>query len=130
MAGAEQTFGYSADEVIGKNVRLLMPEPYRSEHDQHLADYLRTGEAHIIGIGRNVTATRKGGSDFPARLSVTEIDIRGARAFIGILRDITDQVAAEAESRARELELETVSKTMLELTRLGKQAEEREFLNQ
>ena len=114
--GAEHTFGYSADEVIGKNVRLLMPEPYQSHHAQYIADYLRTGEAHIIGIGRMVTATRKDGSDFPAQLSVTETEIAGTKAFVGIVRDITAQVAAEAESHARELAADAATRPAVELS--------------
>ncbi|WP_319429544.1 EAL domain-containing protein [Mycobacterium sp. RTGN5] len=110
---AEKAFGYCADEVIGKNVRMLMPEPYRSRHDGYLADYIRTGEAHIIGIGRRVTATRKDGSDFPVQLSVTEIKIGGAQAFIGIVRDITAQAAAELDSR---LALDAASKIVAALT--------------
>ncbi|MGB0963323.1 MAG: EAL domain-containing protein [Mycobacterium sp.] len=128
--GAEHTFGYPADEVVGRNVRLLMPEPYQAEHDQYLADYRSTGEAHIIGTGREVMATRKNGSRFPAQLSVTEIEVDGTRAFVGILRDITAQVAANAESHAREIALEAVSKTVSELSRQREEAEEREFLNQ
>lgn len=127
--GAEHTFGYPADEVVGKNVRLLMPEPYQSEHDQYLSDYRSTGEAHIIGTGREVMATRSNGSRFPAQLSVTEIEVDGTQAFVGILRDITAQVAADAESHAREIAFEAVSKTVSELSRQQEEAEEREFLN-
>lgn len=124
--GAEQTFGYSAAEVIGKNVRLLMPEPYRYGHDKYIADYVRTGEAHIIGIGRNVTATRKDGSNFPAQLSVTEIGIGETQAFVvGIVRDLTARVAAESESRARTLALDTASATMVELSTQREDAEVR-----
>ena len=128
--GAEQTFGYTSQEVVGKNVRLLMPEPYKTEHDQYLANYRTTGDAHIIGIGREVIATRKNGSDFPAQLSVTEIEFDGARAFIGILRDITAQVAADAASLSRENALAAASETVSELRRRKNRAEEREFLNQ
>ncbi|GJF09108.1 hypothetical protein NGTWS0302_09370 [Mycolicibacterium cyprinidarum] len=124
-AGAEHTFGYASDEVIGRNVRLLMPEPYRSAHDRYLADYLRTGEAHIIGTGRKITATRRDGSDFPAQLSVTEIEIHGSPAFAGILRDVTAQDSADAESHARELALDTASASLVELSNQRADAEVR-----
>lgn len=127
--GAERTFGYSAAEVIGENVCRLMPEPHRSEHDRYLAEYRRTGDSHIIGVGRSVTAIRKDGSGFPAHLSITEIEIDGAQMFVGILRDMTAQIAADDKSRATELALEAVSKSMVEQTRLRRGAEEREFLN-
>lgn len=127
--GAEWTFGYSAAEVIGENVRILMPEPYRSEHDRYLSDYLSTGVSHIIGVGRTVTAIRKDGSGFPAHLSVTEVDIAGVPMFVGILRDMTAQLAADDKRRAIELELQTVAKSMVEQSRLLKDAEERVFQN-
>jgi PAS domain S-box-containing protein len=113
--GAEHVFGYSAVEVIGKNVALLMPEPYQSRHDQYLADYHRTGEGRVIGIGRRVTAIRKDGSDFPAHVSVTEFEFGDTKMFIGIVRDITAQVAAEAVNLARKAALDTAARELLEL---------------
>lgn len=96
--GASRMFGYQAEEVIGKNVNMLMPPPYSGEHDGYLNNYRVTGEKKIIGIGRRVPACRKDGSIFPAHLAVTEY-LRGAEHFfIGTLRDLSDFV--EARSRA------------------------------
>lgn len=96
---AEKLFGYTADEVVERNVHLLMPEPYRGEHDDYIRRYLSTGEARIIGIGREVTARRKDGTCFPIDLSVGEIaDERGPARFVGILRDLTERKAAEQEA--------------------------------
>jgi two-component system sensor kinase FixL len=97
---AEHLFGYSAREVLGRNVNMLMPSPYREEHDAYMTRYLETGRARIIGIGREVQGLRKDGSSFPARLSVSEITVQGERKFTGILHDLTDRV--EMERRLRE----------------------------
>jgi PAS domain S-box-containing protein len=94
---AERMFGYKADEVIGKNISMLMPEPYHSEHDGYLKRYLSTGEAHLIGIGngREVEGLRKDGSTFPLELAVSEMWLGERRCFTGIARDITARKAAE-----------------------------------
>jgi two-component system sensor kinase FixL len=91
-----RTFGYRNDELLGENVSKLMPEPDRSAHDGYMARYLRTKEARIIGIGREVTARRKDGSLFPARLSVGQVPDSVPPRFVGLLRDVT----AEHESIA------------------------------
>jgi len=93
---SQQLFGYSSDEALGQNVRLLMPSPHRQKHDEYLARYMRTGEARIIGIGREVFGRNKSGEVFPIFLSVSEVRVSGQRVFTGIVRDIS------AEKRAQE----------------------------
>ena len=94
---AERLFGYRSAEVVGQNIAMLMPEPYHSEHDDYLARYLKGGEAHVIGTGRELIAVRKDGSLFPMDLCVSEFDHDGQRGFIGILRDITGRMEAESK---------------------------------
>jgi PAS domain S-box-containing protein len=85
-----QLFGFAADEVIGENVKMLMPQPYRDEHDQYVHNYLQSGQAKIIGIGREVVGLRKDGSTFPMHLAVSEVGLSDRRLFTGIVRDISD----------------------------------------
>jgi len=93
---AERLFGYSFDEVVGRNVNMLMPSPDRERHDGYLHHYLTTGEQKIIGIGREVTARRKDGTTFPVHLSVGEMKSGdGKRSFTGILHDLSDRVGLE-----------------------------------
>jgi PAS domain S-box-containing protein len=92
---AERLFGVSAAEIVGRNVNVLMPEPDRSQHDQYIRNYLTTGVARIIGIGREVVGRRSDGSTFPMDLAVSEMRIDGERMFTGIVRDITDRKRAE-----------------------------------
>jgi two-component system sensor kinase FixL len=108
----ERLFGYAADELIGRNVKILMPEPYASEHDAYLANYLRTGQQKIIGIGREVVGRRKDGSVFPMDLSVGEAREAGEPIFVGIIRDITDRKAAELAQRESELRLRSILDTV------------------
>ena len=96
---AERLFGYAADEVLGQNVDMLMPSPYREEHDTYLSRYLATGRAKIIGIGREVQGRRKDGTTFPLHLSVGEITIDGERRFTGILHDLSARVRLEEQLR-------------------------------
>jgi two-component system sensor kinase FixL len=96
---AERLFGYSADEVLGRNVDMLMPSPYREEHDTYLSRYAATGRAKIIGIGREVQGRRKDGTTFPLHLSVGEITLQGERKFTGILHDLTSRLEMEGQLR-------------------------------
>ncbi|HEY8872242.1 MAG TPA: PAS domain S-box protein [Stellaceae bacterium] len=111
-AATERIFGYSAAELTGRNVRMLMPEPYAGEHDDYLANYLRTGEKKIIGIGREVAGRRKDGSTFPMDLSVGEAKVAGEAIFVGIIRDISERKAAEAAQRESELRLRSLLDTV------------------
>lgn len=87
----EQLFGYSADEMLGKNISMLMPASYAEEHDGYLANYRTSRERKIIGIGREVTGQRKGGICFPLHLSVSEFQQNGQQLFVGICHDISDR---------------------------------------
>jgi two-component system sensor kinase FixL len=99
---AEMLFGYREDEVRGQNVSLLMPEPHRSRHDDYLARYLATGQAAIIGKGRQETGLRRNGQTFPMLLSVGEIKQAGLNGFVGIIRDLTEM--RRVQEKVRDLE--------------------------
>lgn len=96
-AAAERIFAYTASEIIGKNVSMLMPSPHRESHDSYLGNYLQTGHAKIIGIGREVAGRRKDGSIFPMDLSVSEVKLATRRMFTGFIRDITERKQLEKE---------------------------------
>jgi PAS domain S-box-containing protein len=102
---AERLFGFRPEEVIGENVKILMPAPYREEHDGYLANYARTGQRKIIGIGREVVGRRKSGDTFPMDLAVSEVQLGERRLFTGLVRDISERKRAEAalEKQAQEL---------------------------
>jgi two-component system sensor kinase FixL len=115
---AERLFGCEADEVIGENIKILMPEPYQSQHDSYMHRYLTTGERRIIGIGRVVVGQRKDGSTFPMELAVGEMRSGGQRYFTGFIRDLTERQRTEA--RLQELQSELVH--MSRFTVLGEMA--------
>jgi two-component system, LuxR family, sensor kinase FixL len=117
-AAAERLFGYTSGEVIGKNVSLLMPSPYREQHDGYLERYMRTGERRIIGIGRVVVGERNDGSTFPMELAVGEMKSGKERFFTGFIRDLTER--QKSESRLQELQSELVH--ISRLTAMGEMA--------
>tara|TARA_R110000868_G_scaffold242393_1_gene497879 strand:+ start:3382 stop:4524 length:1143 start_codon:yes stop_codon:yes gene_type:complete len=106
----ERLFGYLADEVVGQNVKMLMPSPYHEQHDGYLDHYTATGEKRIIGIGREVVGQRKDGTTFPMYLSVGEGAINGEAMFVGIIHDTTDARAAQQALREVQSELLHVSR--------------------
>jgi two-component system, LuxR family, sensor kinase FixL len=106
----EKLFGYSADAVIGENVKMLMPQPYRHEHDRYITNYRDTRDPKIIGIGREVIGLRKDGSTFPMDLSVGEARQDGESIFVGIIRDLTSRKRTEAELEEARAELVRVAR--------------------
>ncbi len=112
-AAAAKLFGYTAEEVLNRNVNILMPDPHHSAHDGYLAKYQQTGVAGIIGIGREVEAVRKDGSRIPVRLAVSEVLVGDMRFFTGVLHDLTDIKAREEEilGLTRELEMKVKERT-------------------
>jgi two-component system sensor kinase FixL len=115
---AERLFGYLADEVVGQNIKMLMPTPHREQHDGYLKRYLATGERRIIGIGRVVVGQRKDGTTFPMHLTVGELRLADRHYFTGFIRDLTDQQLTEA--RLKELQSEVTH--MSRFTALGEMA--------
>jgi PAS domain S-box-containing protein len=110
---AARVFGYNPDEVIGRNVNMLMPEPYFGEHDSYIRSYLTTGEARIIGLGREVAGRRKDGSIFPIDLKVGEMVVSGRRMFTGVVRDISNRKQAEERQKLLVAELDHRVKNIL-----------------
>ena len=111
-AATERMFGYREDEIIGQNVKMLMPPPYREEHDSYLAAYRETGTRKIIGSGREVSARHKDGTVFPIDLAVSEAHVEHRRLFTGVVRDLTDRKRTEGELR-------DLQRTVQERTRLA-----------
>ncbi len=121
---AAKLFGFAPDEIIGNNVNVLMPNPYHDEHDRYLSNYLKTGNAKIIGVGREVKGKKKDGTIFPLRLAVSEIKLSERTIFTGFVHDLTDQKAAE-EALKREKEtaqsyLDVANTIILVLNKEGK----------
>lgn len=117
-ATAERLFGYTADEAIGRNVSMLMPSPYKEQHDSYLDRYRKTGERRIIGIGRVVVGQRKDGSTFPMELAVGEMRSAERRFFTGFVRDLSER--QETQKRLQELQSELIH--MSRFTALGEMA--------
>jgi two-component system sensor kinase FixL len=117
-AAAARLFGYTPEEVIGKNIKMMMPSPYRENHDSYVARYLRTGERRIIGIGRVVVGERKDGSTFPMELAVGEMKSGNQRFFTGFIRDLTERQKTEARLQELQSELVHISR----LTAMGEMA--------
>jgi PAS domain S-box-containing protein len=113
---ASRIFGYAADEVLGRNVSMLMPEPHRGAHDGYMRDYARTRVKKIIGIGREVVGLRKDGTQFPMDLSVSETVLGDRRVFTGIVRDVTERKRAEA---ALAKQAEDLARSNVELERFA-----------
>jgi two-component system sensor kinase FixL len=117
-SAAERLFGYAAAEVAGRNVSMLMPSPYREQHDSYLARYLATGEKRIIGSSRVVIGLRRDGSTFPMELYIGEMAAPGRRAFTGFVRDLTER--QETQARLHELQVELAH--MSRFTAMGEMA--------
>jgi two-component system, LuxR family, sensor kinase FixL len=115
---AQRLFGYSPGEVLGKNIKMMMPSPYRENHDAYISRYLQTGEKRIIGIGRVVVGERKDGSTFPMELAVGEMKSETGRFFTGFIRDLTERQQTEARLQGLQSELVHISR----LTALGEMA--------
>lgn len=124
---ALQMFGYKSEELIGKNVSVLMTDPNKSEHDHYINRYLQTGKKKIIGIGREVKALRKDGGLFPCRLSVSEVKLKDRVIFAGFLHDLTDE--KETERKLQEYAEELESKVQERTLALDKTVEKLTFIN-
>src|SRR5690606_20164001 len=96
------------EDVIGKNISMLMPEPYKSNHDNYIAKYLLTGKKNIIGIGREVLGEKKDGTTFPFWLSISEVNYENRKIFTGFVQDLTKQKLAEEKLRQYTEELEEI----------------------
>ncbi|GAB5469994.1 MAG: hypothetical protein Kilf2KO_30240 [Rhodospirillales bacterium] len=110
---AERMFGYDEQEVLGRNVACLMPEPYKTQHDGYMARYLTTGEKRVIGIGREVQGQRKSGEVFIAELAVGELVQEGRRVFTGFIRDMTERVEVERQVNRLQRMLDRVSRIQM-----------------
>ncbi len=119
--GAERIFGYASAEVVGQNVKMLMPAPYHVEHDGYLRAHRITGEKKIIGLGREVSGLKKDGTAFPMDLSVSEVELAGGKLYTGIVRDITESKTLQREIQEYTRDLEAAN---LELQTLDQMKDE------
>jgi PAS domain S-box-containing protein len=103
---AEQIFGYSAAEICGDNIALLMPDSYRTQHDVFIQRYRATGIGRILGVAREIYGRRRDGTEFPIELTVRELSVGGRRLFTGLIRDLSERDAAEKQLKSLEIELE------------------------
>ena len=106
----ERLFGYAAAELIGQNVTVLMPDPYRAQHDAYISNYVKTGNRKVIGIGREVNGRRKDGGTFPIHLAVSEFEAKGRRCFTGMIHDLSDRKHVEEALRESERRLAQAQK--------------------
>lgn len=113
-AAMKNLFGFEDSEMLGQNVRMLMPEPYHSQHDNYIRNYQRTGERHIMGGGREVVAKRKDGSMFPIFLGVNELEADGEKVFLGVIHDISGRKLAETAYREADNKLRAILQTAVE----------------
>jgi two-component system sensor kinase FixL len=120
---AEKLFGYMEADVVGQNVKILMPEPYQQEHDGYINRYLETGVKRIIGIGREVVGQRKDGTSFPMELAVGEMEIEGAKQFTGFIRDISRRREAEEELEESQVRLKELQAEFVHVSRLSAMGE-------
>jgi PAS domain S-box-containing protein len=111
-SSGEQMFGYRSDEIVGQNISILMPSPFREEHDRYIKNYLTTGERKIIGNGREAIGLRRDGSIFPIQLSVSEVKLRDRRVFAGFVADITEKKRVEESLRREHSFVESILATV------------------
>lgn len=116
---AERIFGYDLDELIGENIRVLMPEPYRSEHQDYIRQYLKTGKSEIIGSGREVSGRRKNGEVFPLDAAVSEVPLDEGRNFTAIVRDITNRKQVEEHLKQLNTELQRQQQALIQSEKMS-----------
>ncbi len=105
---ASKMFGYTVDEILGKNVNVLMPEPFHSQHDSYISNYLTTHNSGVIGMGREVVCMRKDKTTFPADLAVSEVIVDDEHLFVGILNDISQRKELEENEQVYKRQLEDI----------------------
>jgi PAS domain S-box-containing protein len=129
-ASCERLFGWTQEEMLGRNVKMLMPEPYHSEHDTYISNYVGGGPPQIMGYGREVVALRKNGTTFPMELGVTEIHHDNQRLFIGIISDISERKSSEQQLRENAEELRRYFEETETENRLARELIDRQMLRE